>query len=327
MKRNDLPLQNPTAPGSVTILPCECYLILGQVYPVIRCRHIEEELPVKKVAIVTDSTSYIPKESLEPYLIRVAPQVLIWAEQTYEDGVDISPSEFYTRLKTAKTMPSTSQVTPGTFNKIFSSLLEQDYQVLAILISEKLSGTIASAVQARENYPGAPIEIVDSYTTAMAMGFQVLSVARAAEQGASMAECKALAEEARQYTGVVFAVETLEFLHRGGRIGTASRFLGTALNIKPILEVVNGRVEAIERVRTRQKSLDRLLELTEERIGGRQPVRLATLHAESPHDAKALLELSRQRFDSVEHIFSEVSPVVGTHAGPGTVGLAFMAGI
>jgi len=206
-------------------------------------------------------------------------------------------------------------------------LLEQDYHVLALLLSEKLSGTIASAVQARESFPGAPIEIVDSYTTAMALGFQVLTVARAAQEGANLEECKKLAENARQHTGVVFAVDTLEFLHRGGRIGGASRFLGTALNIKPILEVVNGRVEAIERVRTRQKSLERLLEILQERIAGRQPVRLATLHAQSPDDAQTLLEMGKQRFTTVEHIFSEVSPVVGTHAGPGTVGLAFMAGM
>jgi DegV family protein with EDD domain len=280
-----------------------------------------------KVAIVTDSTSYIPQENLERHLIRVAPQVLIWGEQTYEDGVDISPTEFYDRLKTAKVMPSTSQVTPAKFVKIFGELLEQDCHILAMLISEKLSGTIASAVQALESFSGAPIEIIDSNTTAMALGFQVLTVARAADQGASLAECKALAEEARNHTGVVFAVETLEFLHRGGRIGTASRFLGTALNIKPILEVTGGRVEAVERVRTRQKSLERLLELTEERIAHRQPVRLATLHAQSPQDAKTLLEMGKQRFEVVEHIFSEVSPVVGTHTGPGTVGLAFMAGM
>jgi DegV family protein with EDD domain len=282
---------------------------------------------MSKVAIVTDSTSYIPKELLEKYPISVAPQVLIWGEQSYEDGVDISPSEFYTRLKGARILPSTSQVTPKSFNQIFDQLLGQDYQILALLLSEKLSGTIASAVQACELHPGAPIEIVDSYSTAMALGFQVLTVARAAQEGASLADCKALAEKARQHTGVVFAVDTLEFLHRGGRIGSASRFLGTALNIKPILELVDGRVEAVERVRTRQKSLERLLDLAAERIGSRQPVRLATLHAQAPDDARMLLELGSKRFNVVENIFSEVSPVVGNHTGPGTVGLAFMAGM
>ncbi len=124
----------------------------------------------------------------------------------------------------------------------------------------------------------------------MAMGFHVLAAARAAADGASLAECKAIAEKAREHTGVIFAVDTLEFLHRGGRIGGAARLLGTALNMKPILEVTGGRVEAIERVRTRSKSLNRLVELVEERIAGRQPVRLATLHANSPEDAKTILK-------------------------------------
>jgi DegV family protein with EDD domain len=282
---------------------------------------------MSKIALVTDSTAYVPKNYLDQYSIIVAPQILIWGEETFQDGVDILPNEFYARLKTAKVMPSTSQVTPKAFYDIFNKLLEQDFQVLAILISEKLSGTIASAVQAREMIGTAPIEIVDSETTAMAMGFQLLAVAQAIENGANMTESKALAEEARKHTGVVFAVDTLEFLHRGGRIGGASRYLGTALNIKPILEVVGGRVEAIERVRTRAKSLQRLLELVEQRIAGRKPVRVATLHANALQDAEELLQQGKQRFDALESIMSEVSPVVGTHAGPGTIGLAFIAGL
>lgn len=282
---------------------------------------------MRKVAVVTDSTAYIPKDLCQKYNIRVAPQILLWGEQTYYDGVDIQPSEFYERLKTAKVMPSTSQVTPSTFHQIFSELTQEGMDVLAVLIAEPLSGTIASAVQAREMLPGAKIEIVDSWSTAMAMGFQVLAVAKIAQQGASLQECRELAEKARQHVGVVFAVDTLEFLYRGGRIGGASRFLGTALNIKPILELVNGRVEAINKVRTRKKSIEMLLNLAEQRIGGRQPVRLATLHANAAEEARELLELGNQRIGAVELIFSEVSPVIGTHAGPGTVGLAFMFGM
>ena len=280
-----------------------------------------------KIAIVTDSTAYIPKDLLQKYNLTVAPQVLIWGEEVFQDGVDIQPDEFYTRLKNAKIMPSTSQVTPGTLHKIFCDLIDKDYQVLAILISANLSGTIDSAIQAKQMLPGATIEIVDSGTTAMAMGFQILMVARAIEQGANLAESVELAKKARGYTGVVFAVDTLEFLHRGGRIGGASRFLGTALNIKPILEVVEGRVVAIERVRTRNKSLERLVQLAEERVIGKKPVRLATLHANAEADAKELLKQAESKLDVVESIFTEVSPVVGTHAGPGTVGLAFMAGM
>ncbi|HEX6304140.1 MAG TPA: DegV family protein [Anaerolineales bacterium] len=282
---------------------------------------------MSKVAIVTDSTAYIPQDLVDKYDIRVAPQVLIWGEQTLLDGVDIQPQEFYTRLQNDPVHPSTSQVTPGKFKEIFEELLEDDREILAILLSEKLSGTIDSAEQAIEFFPDAPIEIVDSETTAMAMGFIVLAVARAVEEGATLAECKALAIKAVPHTGVVFAVDTLEFLHRGGRIGGGSRFLGTALNIKPILEVKDGRVEAVERIRTRKKSLKRVVELIEGQVGNRQPVRLAALHANAREDARLILEQASQRLSPVETIYSEVSPVVGTHAGPGTVGLCFLAGI
>jgi len=282
---------------------------------------------MKKVAIITDSTAYIPDELLKKYSIQVAPQVLIWGNETFLDGVDILPNEFYTRLASAKVMPSTSQVTPNYFKKQFQSLVEQDYDILAILIGNNLSGTIASAIQAKEDFPDSSIEIVDSNTTAMALGFMVLTSARAAIDGANLVDCKHIAETSANHVGVVFAVDTLEFLHRGGRIGGAQRLLGTALKMKPILEVTGGRVEGIERVRTRSKSLNRLVELVEERINGRSPVHLATLHANSYEDAHMILDTSSEKFNAIESIFSEVSPVIGTHAGPGTVGLAFLAGI
>jgi DegV family protein with EDD domain len=280
-----------------------------------------------KVAVVTDSTATIPQDLIEKYNISVVPQVLIWAEETFLDGVDIKPDEFYTRLTSAKVMPSTSQATPGAFQSVFTKLLEEDCEIIAILVSNKLSGTIPSANQAKQLFPDKVIEIVDSETIAMAMGFQVLSVARAVEQGADIKECVELAEKTKQHTGVVFAVDTLEFLHRGGRIGGAKRFLGTALKVKPISEVVGGGVEAIESVRTRTKSLTRLVELVEERISGRTPVRIATLHANAPEEAEQLLKLANEKFQATESLFSVVSPVVGTHAGPGTVGLAYMAGL
>ena len=190
---------------------------------------------MSKVAIVTDSTAYIPKELVEQNGITILPQVLIWGEETLLDGVDIQPNEFYARLKNASVMPSTSQVTIQSFENIYKDLLDKGFDILAILISNELSGTINSAVQALGSYPNAPIEIVDSQTTAMALGFQVLIAARAAEQGASLEDCKALAEKARDSVGVVFAVDTLEFLHRGGRIGGGKSFLGSLLNVKPLL--------------------------------------------------------------------------------------------
>lgn len=282
---------------------------------------------MSKVALVSDSTANIPKNLIEKYQITVIPQILVWDNETFLDGIDIQPDEFYTRLKTAKVMPTTSQASPKSFRDTYERLLEQDYEILTVVVSAQLSGTMDSAIQAKETLPGAPIEIVDSCSVAMASGFQLLAAARAAETGASLAECKAIAEKARQHTGVVFAVDTLEFLHRGGRIGGGARLLGTALNLKPILEVTGGRVEPVDRVRTRRKSIVRLLEIIEERIKDRQPIRLATLHANAYEEAREILEIADRRFNSIESVFSEVSPVVGTHTGPRTVGLAYMAGM
>jgi DegV family protein with EDD domain len=283
---------------------------------------------MSKVALITDSTAYLPDQYVQQYGIIVAPQILIWGDETFRDGVDIHPDEFYARLKTATVMPSTSQVTIGYFQQLFQDLLDKDCHPLALLVSNKLSGTIDSAVQARAMFPDdAPIEIVDSQTTSMALGLQLLQVARAAENGANLKECKALAEKAREHTGVIFAVDTLEFLHRGGRIGGGSRFMGTALNLKPILEVTGGRVEAVERIRTRSKSLNRLVEMIVERVGDKQPVRLSALHANAEAEARMILEQASQKLNPVETFMSTVSPVVGTHAGPGTVGIAYMAGM
>ena len=284
---------------------------------------------MSKVALVTDSTSYIPRDIREKYPITVVPQVVIWEGQTYEDDVTITPEQFYTRLRTAKVMPSTSQVSVVNMLNAYSKLLEQGYDVLGVFLSEKLSGTWQSAQLAREELQSGKekVDFVDSQTTAMALGFIVLQVAKAAVDGASLADCKALAEKARQHVGVYLTVETLEFLHRGGRIGGAQRFLGTALNLKPILEVTGGRVEPVERVRTKGKSIDRIVELVAERCKDKTPVRMATLHADSESDAKVMLDKIARLVNPVESVFAAVSPAVGANTGPGTVGLAWMAGM
>jgi DegV family protein with EDD domain len=281
---------------------------------------------MSKVAIVTDSSAYIPKELVEQYNITVVPLVLIWGEQTYEDGVTIQSDEFYTRLSTAKILPTTSQVSVTHMNQAFKSLLEQGFEVLGIFLSSKLSGTIQSALQGREALTSGQdkVEIIDSYTTAMAMGFQVLAAARAAQAGAPMNEIKKLLEQARANTGVYFVVDTLEFLHRGGRIGGAARLLGTALNLKPILTINDGKVDSLERIRTKGKAIERMVEIVGTHIEGKSHIRLASLHANASAEARDLLDKASKATNAVESVFTSVSPVVGAHIGPGTVGLAYM---
>ncbi|MFA5872538.1 MAG: DegV family protein [Anaerolineales bacterium] len=284
---------------------------------------------MSKVAVITDSTAYLPDALLKAHHITVTPQVLIWGEETFRDGVDIMPDDFYKRLETAKVMPTTSQVAIVDMKAAFEKLLESGYDVLGIFISSKFSGTIQSATQAREMLPKAAdkIAIVDSLSTSMAMGFQVLAAARAAQAGANLVECQKLAEKAREHTSVYFVVDTLEFLRRGGRIGGAQALLGSALNIKPVLTLVEGRIETADKVRTKGKAVNRMIDLIVEGVAGRTPVRLATLHANAEAEARAALDTAVLQLQPIETVFASVSPVIGTHIGPGTIGLAFMAGM
>jgi DegV family protein with EDD domain len=281
---------------------------------------------MKKVAILTDSTAYIPTEYLKAEQVSTVPLNVIWEEKVFEDGVDITPETFYEKLKTAKKMPTTSQVSAGRMQEKFQELLDQGFDVLGIFISSTLSGTVQSAEQAREliEKDRERIAIVDSQTTTMAMGFQVLAAARAASQGLPLAECLEIAEQARKHTGVYFVVDTLEFLHRGGRIGGAQRFLGTALNMKPILHINNGKIEALQRVRTKGKAVDRLIELVEEQCAGKGKTQVAAPNANATEEARLVLEKIAQRLDVSESMVTQLSPVIGTHVGPGTVALAYM---
>ena len=281
---------------------------------------------MKKVAILTDSTAYLPESYLKTEQISTVPLNVIWGEENFEDGISITPEVFYEKMKTTKKMPTTSQVSVGRMQQKFEELLGQGFDVLGIFISSGLSGTVQSALQAKELVEKGQerISIFDSQTTTMAMGFQVLAAARAASQGESLEECLRAAEQARSRTGVYFVVDTLEFLHRGGRIGSAQRFLGTALNMKPILYMNNSKIEALERVRTKGKALDRLVELVTEHCQGKGRVSLATPNANASDEAHSVLEKAAQRLDVDESMVTDLSPVIGTHVGPGTVALAYM---
>ncbi len=279
---------------------------------------------MSKVAIVTDSSAYLPADLIAENHLHIVPLTVIWGEECYLDGVDITPADFYRRLETATVMPSTSQPSVADFEKKYRTLLEDGYEILSILISEDLSGTVHSATQAKALLPEAKIEIVNSKSTSMALGFQVLAAAQAAKQGADLAECKRVAEKARDSSGLVFVVDTLEFLHRGGRIGGAKRFVGTLLDIKPVLAIEDGVVISLDQVRTHTKALDRIIEIIKDRVDGHQRVRLATLHANNSQTAREILETAAASIQPVETVFSEISPVIGTHSGPGAVGLAYL---
>jgi len=282
---------------------------------------------MNKVAIVTDSTAYLPAELIAEFDIKVIPLAVIWDGDSYADGVDITPTQFYTKLEKSSSLPSTSQPPEAEFVSIFSELLNEGKDVVAILISSGISGTVNSALQAKAELGSDRVIVIDSKTAAMATGLHVLAAARKAAAGGSLKEVKEIALKAQQQTNVVFAVHTLEFLHKGGRIGGAKRFLGSMLNIKPILEMNGGLIEAVESVRTQKRALGRLISLVEEKSAGEKPLRLAVFHSNVPEQAQALLKDAENALSPDETFLTELSPVIGTHVGPGTLAIAFMHGL
>ncbi len=285
---------------------------------------------MSEIAIVTDSTASIPQELMADLPITVLPLNIIWNGETYQEGIDIDVDEFYTRLKTEKTSPTTSQPSPEMFRRVYQKLLDERKEVVSIHISARLSGTVFSAMQARSQLDTDRVEIVDSRVASMALGFSVLAAARAAKEGAYLEEVKAIAERCSSNAGALFTVTTLEYLHRGGRIGGASAFLGTALDLKPILMLVDGKIEPVERVRTMSKALDHLVVQLKKQIGKKSPLNFAVIHAMCPEEGQKLLDRLCDAFPTNQidsAILSDISPVIGTHTGPGTLGIAYMTGI
>ena len=281
---------------------------------------------MSKVKIIIDSTVYLPEKYLKELDIDVIPLHVIWGEEIFRDGVDISPDEFYRRLPSAKVMPTTSQPSPKEFISLYEKYLAEGRDILSIHISSKMSGTVDSAHQAKNHLSTGNIEVIDSEFTTLGTAFQAIAAAKAAKEGATLKGCTDIAKNVRAHTQIYFLVETLEFLKRGGRIGGAAALLGSALNLKPILYVKEGSIEAYEKVRTMKKALARMIEIMEKQIGDKRPVYIGISQATAPENAAWLKAEIQKRFkdaDIVEFVESELSPVIGTHAGPGTVALNF----
>ena len=278
-----------------------------------------------RIAIVTDSTCDIPRELAKERNIHVVPQVLIMGTRTWRDGVDIDPPAFYELLQTSSDFPSTSQPSVTDFTEVFSRLANDFDGIAAILISDELSGTLNSARMAKENLPDVPIEIVDTRSASMQMGFITLASARAAATGADLQTVVDTARAMIGHAGIYFVVDTLEYLHRGGRIGTAARLFGTALNLKPLLTVKDGIIQPVTKVRSRRRALDALVQLLDEELAGKERVQISVLHVAAPEEADRLAEQLVDRYHPAEMIRAECGPAVGTHAGPGALGVAFHA--
>ncbi len=281
---------------------------------------------MSRTAIVTDSGVNMPAGLGEEYGVHLVPLKVIFDGHTYLDGVDITPAQFYEKLRAAPKLPTTSQPSAGDFVEVYSKLSEEADGIVSIHLSELLSGTFKSALAAQQQVNHVPIEVIDTRSASLGVGFVVMAAARAAQQGKSMAEVVSVAREVIPKLNVMFVVDTLKYLHMGGRIGGASAMLGTALKIKPLLYLYEGEVNPLERVRSKCRATERMLEimaqrLAEERDGG--VLRAAVVHADRLDEALEVKEQVQSRFEPAELYLAELTPAIGTHVGQGTVGVGW----
>ncbi len=284
-------------------------------------------MSTEPVKIITDSSAYLPPREQEKLDIGVVPLKAIFGTTVYRDQVDLTNEQFYAMLPKAKEHPTTSQPSVGEFEQVYRPLLEAGREIVSIHLPSKLSGTYASACAAkteleRQFKKTLPLSIVDTPWLSMALGLLVIAAAQAAQAGKSRDEVVAAVNALIPRLNLIFVLDTLEYLRRGGRIGGARALLGTLLNVKPLLEIRGGQVEPLEQPRSRAKAVKRLLEIAEERADHR-PMHVGILHAQSPDEAALLADQVRARFDCKELYITEIGPVIGIHAGPNAVGLAF----
>ncbi len=278
-----------------------------------------------KIAVLSDSTANLPAAEVSAHEIQLVPLKIHWGDETYLDGVTLDSDTFYRWLEQRTDSPHTSQPASGEFARVYRDLAARTgaEQIVGIFVSSEISGTYGSAVQGAAQCPELDITVIDSRSVSMGLGFQVLAAARLAQAGAGREEIVARIRALQAEIQVLFAVDTLEYLRRGGRIGRAARLLGTVLSLKPVLAIEGGEVTALAKVRSRRKSLQTLVDLAERRLAGRQLAEVAVLDIGAPTDAAWLSEQVRMRLGVAEIHRTTITPVLGAHAGPHTVELAF----
>lgn len=276
-----------------------------------------------KVAIVTDSTCNLPEDLVAQYNIHVIPQIINWEGHSLRDQVDITTSTFYDKLVSTKEHPTTSQPSPGQFHEFFSEVADQADSIVGIFLSEKLSGTLASAHAGAAMLDDYPMEIVDTRSVSLGLGLIALAAARAAEAGKSYQEVAEVARTLSPRLRVLFVVDTLEYLHKGGRIGGANRLVGSMLSIKPVLHLEDGAIETLAKIRTKPKAVEYMVETVIGEMEGMSGLHAGVIHSTSPDEAQALMDRICSRVTPTEILMNELSPVIGVHTGPGMLGMGY----
>ena len=277
---------------------------------------------VASVAVVTDSTADLPRDLVESIGLRVVPLSVAFGDRTEISGVTLQPEDFYPRLANSARMPTTSQPSPAWFEEAYADCADDGHQaIVSVHCSAALSGTVSLARDRAED-AALPVEVIDTKLVGGALGLAALAAHRVADQGGSVAQVVDAVERVRERALGLLVVDTLEYLKRGGRLTGAQAMVGTALKVKPILHLTpDGRVEVLERTRTWGRAMDRCVELVSEVAAG-GPVDLVVVHAVAPERARELSERLEGRVEVAERIETLIGPIVGTHVGPGAIGVA-----
>ena len=275
------------------------------------------------IKIITDSTCALSPEFLAERAIGMVHLKVNFGEtESYDELSGISNAEFYRRLLTENVFPSTSQPAAGEFKAEYERIAEPGDEILVLTLSGKLSGTYGSAVMASKMVPDIPVTVFDSLSVGLGLGLMVATASDMALAGASMAEILARLEQMRRDVRIYFIVDTLEYLHKGGRIGGAAAFFGGILNIKPILTFIDGKIEAIDKVRSKRKALTRIFDLLDQNFPDKsQSVQIGVMHAAAESELPAMEEKLLSLFPNHTRVITgEISPVLGAHGGPGLLG-------
>ncbi|MBK7203903.1 DegV family protein [Candidatus Amarolinea dominans] len=273
-------------------------------------------------AIVKDSTACMPRDLLRHFQITIVPLTVTYDGVTYRDGLDIAPEKFYQRLSHVSQLPVTSPPSLESLIATYEALAETHDGILSVHLSADYSRTVDVACQAAAAVD-IPVEVIDSRSVSMGTGFVVLAAAHARAAGATLVEAAATARALAPRLHVRLVVDNLRYLYLGGRIGAADRWLGAALALKPILAIEDGRTTIASTARGHRAALDALLLDLQTAAAGQKPLHVAVAHAAATRDALWLYDQIADQFDVAELHFSELSPVVGSHVGPGTVGIVY----
>ena len=278
-------------------------------------------LTTDNTAIVLDSTADFPDARQHHANWRVVPLYVNFGTDSYKDGVDLTAHEFYERLRTSPELPTTSQPTPGDFLTVYEELAERYERILSLHIASNLSGTFQSAGTAAAQLGGDRVRTIDSESASVAISMLALAVQRRLERGTTDEEIDALVERYLAEHGLLFTVDTLEFLARGGRIGRAKAFAGQLMNVKPILSISDGEVLPVKRVRGNRKAFQEFVDALESKTQDSPTLRIGIAHADAPDRMVELEKMVRDlRPNAQIEMETSLGAVIGAHAGPGTVG-------